>query len=102
MGESRPSLCFRLDGDFARSFTADDLRIPAGDLRLAVGVADLIVAVLDFVGIRSGSTSVREGDRSRLTVAGIEDADGIGESAKPTRRWSTLDNILSVSVSSTE
>lgn len=102
MGESRPSLCFRLDGDFARSFTADDLRIPTGDLPLAVGVADLIVAMLDFVGVRSGSISVREGDKSRPTVAGIEDVDGSGESAKPTCRWLTLDNILSVSVSSTE
>ena len=101
MGESNPSFCLRLDGDFARSFTADDLLIPTGDLPLAVGIADL-VAMLDFVGVRSGSTSGLERDRSRVTGAGIDDADGIGESANPTCRWSTLDNILSVSVSSTE
>lgn len=86
MGESNPSLCFRLDGDFARSFTADDLLIPAGDLPVSVGIVELIVAMLDFVGVRSGSTSSRECDIPRETVAGIEDADAMGESANPTCR----------------
>jgi len=85
LGESNPSFCLRLDGDFARSFTADDLLIPTGDLPLATGVADLVV-MLDFVGVRSGSTSGSERDRSPETVAGMDDADGIGESANPTCR----------------
>lgn len=85
-GESKASLFLRLDGDFARSFTADDLLIPAGALPPGVGVTDLMVAMLDLVAVRSRSTLVREGDSSRVIVTEIEAADGIGESANPTCR----------------
>jgi len=84
LGDSKPSLCFRLEGDLARSFTADERRIPAGELPLGV-VEEVIVAILALVGVRSRSTVGRERDGFRVRVSGRVDSEGaMGESANST------------------